>query len=262
MPIYKLTDPELKKLEGVHLYDEPFSNNCMRVRMYLEEMNIPYVKHAVRLAKKENYDPSYLRINPDALVPALVYEGKSIANSNEIVKFLHTEFGGKGEQFEVEDKRLMWDWVNRAGEIHFETIKAFLFVNRLGRPCSPSDLEFYRKNNVELYQFHLEYTNVTPEKRKEVMDYNHQVIRELDDLLKQRRYLLSDHFSLVDIAWVPNLYFFERMNFDLSEYTHVRRWMNEIRKRPSYSKSRLPNIPFWMFKLVMSWKWRKVETSK
>jgi glutathione S-transferase len=256
---FKLTDSTLINQKGVHLYDESFSNNCLRVRLYLEERKIPYTKHVVKLIKKENYTDWYLKINPKALVPAMTHNGYSVTESNQIMRYLDATFEQGNKNLHITDTTRMWQWVDAAGKGHFETIKAYLYINRIGRPCFPDDLEFYKQHNPQLYEFHKKYTHPTPELVALTESRLSSMVQSLEDELKLNPYLLSEHFSLVDIAWFPNIDFLMIMNYDFSPYPNVKRWVKEIRKRESYKKSKMASYPYWLVKYIMRKRWKKLE---
>ena len=66
-------------MTGLVLYHNELSPCAHKVRLVLEEREIPFEARAVNLMAKENLRPEYLKINPKGLVPALV-DGEDIAD--------------------------------------------------------------------------------------------------------------------------------------------------------------------------------------
>ena len=80
------TNKGVTELAGLHLYHADMSNCSMRVRMTLEEKNLPWTSHHLDLRKKEAVTPEYFGIHPKGLVPTLVHDGVVHIESNEIIE--------------------------------------------------------------------------------------------------------------------------------------------------------------------------------
>lgn len=70
----------------------------------------------------------------------------------------------------------------------------------------------------------------------------------LDSLLAERRFLAGEDYSIADIAtwpWYGNLVFGTQYNagefLNVGEYTHLRRWADEIAARPAVQRGRKVN---------------------
>ena len=70
MPVFENTDPDIKSMEGLHVYHYFLSNCAQRVTLALEEKGLDWTPHAVNLFTQENTTDEYFRINPKGLVPA------------------------------------------------------------------------------------------------------------------------------------------------------------------------------------------------
>lgn len=79
-------------LKGLHLYHGDISNCSMRVRMVLEEKELPWISHHLDLKKNETRTPAYFAINPYGLVPALVHDGVLLIESDDVSR---DELGGR-----------------------------------------------------------------------------------------------------------------------------------------------------------------------
>ena len=53
----------------LHAFDTP---NGRKISVALEEMALPYVVKIVDLSKGQQYDPEFLKISPNAKIPAIV----------------------------------------------------------------------------------------------------------------------------------------------------------------------------------------------
>ena len=60
MPIVEPTNKSVLKYEGIHLYHADRSNCSARVRLLLEEKELPWVSHHINLKEKENINEELL----------------------------------------------------------------------------------------------------------------------------------------------------------------------------------------------------------
>jgi glutathione S-transferase len=73
----------------VILYDHPASGNCMKVRMLLRQLELPFERVTVDLFRGETRTPEHFARNPDGRVPVLELDsGETIAESNAILAHL------------------------------------------------------------------------------------------------------------------------------------------------------------------------------
>ena len=62
----------------------------------LEELGVPYVKQLVRFMKGEHKSAAYLQLNPAGKVPALIIDGKPLAQNVTILMWLARSFPESG----------------------------------------------------------------------------------------------------------------------------------------------------------------------
>jgi glutathione S-transferase len=70
-----------------------WSSVCsQKVRMCLAEKRLPWDSVHVDLFRFENFEPSYTRLNPKAVVPTLDHDGRILIESNVILEYLEDKF--------------------------------------------------------------------------------------------------------------------------------------------------------------------------
>ena len=74
------------------LYHGVTSTCSKRVRITLAEKDAEWESVHLNLAKRENLDPDYLKLNPNGVVPTLVHDGKILFESNVIIEYLDDVF--------------------------------------------------------------------------------------------------------------------------------------------------------------------------
>ncbi|MGD9942269.1 MAG: glutathione S-transferase family protein, partial [Burkholderiaceae bacterium] len=72
----------------ITLYHFDASVCSEKVRMVLFEKQLQWENHEVDLFKGEQFDPAYLALNPKAVVPTLVHDGKVLTESTLIAEYL------------------------------------------------------------------------------------------------------------------------------------------------------------------------------
>ena len=73
----------------MRLYDHPASANCMKARIALRQLAIPYEAVTVDLFKRETRTPEHMARNPDGRVPVLELDsGAMIPESGPILLYL------------------------------------------------------------------------------------------------------------------------------------------------------------------------------
>ena len=74
------------------LYDFGNSVCCQKVRITLVEKGLTWEARKVDLFKTEQYDPNYLKLNPNGVVPTLVHDGTPIIESTLICEYIDETF--------------------------------------------------------------------------------------------------------------------------------------------------------------------------
>lgn len=71
------------------LYHGWRSSASRRVRLCLAEKNLPFESKVIDLAKMEHHAPSFLKLNPNGVIPLLILEdGRSLYESGTICEFV------------------------------------------------------------------------------------------------------------------------------------------------------------------------------
>ncbi|GLR92147.1 glutathione S-transferase family protein [Bradyrhizobium iriomotense] len=201
------------------------SPNPTKVALYLEESALPFEPVAVDTRRGEQFTPEFLKINPNAKVPAIDDGGTIVFDSNAILLYLAEKTGKFLPAPAVRAQTLSWLMFIATGlgpysgqAVHF-------------RHFSPKDQDYAHNR----YQFE-----------------GHRHYQILDDHLAKNRYMVGDSYSIVDMA----LWGWARMAaFVLGEdapakYPNVKRLVDEISTRPAAARAIALKDKF-AFKTVM-----------
>jgi glutathione S-transferase len=78
--------------EPIKLYDSQTSPNCHRVKVVLEEKQIPYELVPVDLKKGEQKRPDFLKLNPYGKVPVIIDGSTVVYESCIINEYLEDKY--------------------------------------------------------------------------------------------------------------------------------------------------------------------------
>jgi GST-like protein len=185
--------------------------NGRKISIMLEELGLPYEVHAINLARKEQFEPEFLKVSPNAKIPAIVdrENGMSLMESGAILLYLAEKTGRflpeTGEPRYRVIEWLMWQMGGIGpflGQAHH-----FLYYNRGKAPYAE---ERYRHEARRLYGV-------------------------LDRRLDGRDFMAGD-YSIADIATWPWIARFARQDIDLNAFSNVKRWYLDMVARPAVQK--------------------------
>lgn len=193
--------------------------NGQKISVALEEMEIPYEAHIINILKGEQFDPEYIKINPNAKIPSIVDpvgdDGKPLAimESGAILMYL-AEKSGKflPENTALRSQVLQWLFF-QMGNIGPMFGQFGHFYKFAGDNCNhPYPLERYKKEVIRL-------------------------LNVLEIKLANSEYLVGNEISIADFAtfpWVAVLDGFYSATDELKtkEFVNVQRWLETCLERP------------------------------
>ncbi|MBM4264270.1 MAG: glutathione S-transferase family protein [Deltaproteobacteria bacterium] len=188
--------------------------NGKKVSIMLEETGLPYEVHAINIGQGDQLKPEYLAINPNNKIPAIIDSdgpgGKPLKlfESGAILIYL-ADKSGKLWPADMARRYEVVQWLMfQMGGVGPMFGQANYFY-RL-EPKNPGAIERFYKEAIRLY-------NV------------------LDKELGQREYLAGE-YSIADIATYPWVGRHEGHNVKLEEFSNVKRWFDQIGKRPAVQR--------------------------
>jgi ganglioside-induced differentiation-associated protein 1 len=236
-----LAGPEVRALEGVHLFHYGMSNCSQKVVMCLAEKGVAWTGHHVDLARLEQMGQDFLTVNPRGAVPVLVHDGKVIVESSDIMSYLDGRFPDPPLHPESDAGRTaMRLWVARQDSIQYaiRTLSYEFLFDGAGR-LGDEDLARYEQlvKNSELLAFHRDLASGAggaPAAIAGAVRAVEQAFGELNRQVGTRQWVVGDRFTLADIAWVVTVHRFARMRFPMARYPALRKWFRRARRRTSF----------------------------
>jgi len=178
------------------LYNYFRSSASFRVRIALNLKGLPYEYAIVHLTKDggQQFDPAFRALNPDALIPVLDDDGRTLTQSLAIIEYL--------EETHPEPALLPHDAAERA----------YVRAIALGVAC-----EIHPLNNLRVLRYLVRKLGASEEQKNAW--YRHWVEEGLAAIearlvaeKRTGRYALGDRVTVADVVLVPQI--FNAMRFD------------------------------------------------
>jgi len=189
--------------------------NGRKVSIMLEECGLPYRVHAVNIGKGEQFSESFIAINPNSKIPAIVDpdgpDGRTLTlfESGAILIYLADKTG----RFQPQTARgryeaLQWLMFQMGGVGPiFGQVHHYL---RSAKETVPYAIERYKTETRRLYGV-------------------------LDKRLGETAFL-GEEYSIADIATFPWVARHEWHQVALGDFPNVRRWFDTISARPAVAR--------------------------
>lgn len=200
------------------LYYDPISTTSRPLMMFAAEHTLPITWELVSLFQGQHQTPAYLSINPNGTVPCLVDGSFVLTESSAILKYLAELAGSPAYPRNLRERaevNAAMDW--------FMTN----FHTSLGH-----DLAY-----PTLYPALMPYG---PEALAEVTTRGAEATRGALDVLDQhmigsdRNYVAGIDLTIADYVGGSILVLAEAIEFDLTPWPNIRRWLGALRARPSW----------------------------
>jgi glutathione S-transferase len=231
------------------LYHYDRSTACQRVRLALEEKGLAWESHVVDTARGDasQLPGNYHEINPSGLVPALVHDGRAVAESLVILEYLEDAFPEVPlRPADPYARALMRQWMRRidAGIHVASRVIGVCVVMRhsyLARP--PEQLAGYYASMRD--QVRRDNDRVNIEKGLDspllapALGAFKRLFTEMDAALATSPWLAGGTCSLADIALV--VYLGRLASFEMAplwrDRTHLTAWRDRIAARPAFTRA-------------------------
>lgn len=197
----------------IRLYDSVTSPNCHRVKVVLEEKQLPYRIIPVDLKANEQKKPDFLRLNPYGKVPVIIDGQTVIYESCIINEYLEEKYP---------DRPLMPDDFAERARIR---ILIDYGLNHFAPPYQKLRDELRRKPERERDRRIVENA---------VMDIV-SLFQRFETEIGDKSYLAGD-FSLLDAALIPRYLRMEKWAvgiFPNSSLPRMGAWLQRMKERPS-----------------------------
>lgn len=195
----------------IDLYTAPTPNGW-KVSVALEELGLPYTVHAVDLQAGEQKTEAFVRLNPNGRIPVIVDRARddfTVFESGAILLYL-AEKTGQLLPADVKGRSQVVQWlVFQMGGVGPMMGQANVFF-RYASEKIPFAIERYQKESRRLLEV-------------------------LDGRLAENEFLVGD-YSIADIANFSWARTHAWSGVDVSDLTHLSRWLAQLEARPAVQR--------------------------
>ncbi|MDR7947502.1 glutathione S-transferase family protein [Achromobacter aegrifaciens] len=195
----------------LNLYTDS-SPNGYKATIALEELELPYRLHHVRIAQGEHRQPDFLALNPHGRIPVLTDDetGVALFESAAILLYL-AEKTGRLLPTDIQGRWEAIKWLqfhsSSVGPIIGQRVNFEVF----DKARNPAALERYQRLTED-------------------------ALAVLDRRLANQPYLAGDAYSIADIAHFGWSHIARIIDFDFSHHRHLSAWHERVAARPAVAK--------------------------
>ena len=184
--------------------------NGKKISIMLEEIGYEYKVTKVDLDNKEQFKPEFVKISPFSKIPVIIDHdnNESVFESGAILMYL----GERSEKFYDKEDRLK---INQWLMAQMGTIGPMIGQHHQFHHYNPGKSEFGEER----------YFKITK-----------RIYQELENRLKDSKFLAGEKYTIADIATWPWLARHEWHDIGLKDYKNLSRWYLEISNRDAVIK--------------------------
>jgi glutathione S-transferase len=255
----------------LELYHSINSVCAQKVRIALAEKGLEYKEHLMTL-RGDQYDPAYMKLNPNAVVPTLIHDGQPIVESSVILHYIDDTFPSPPLMPTAPLGRARVHLFNKLVDEYVHNSCMILTFATAFRPplarLNPAELEAQigktpikkraeLKRDVIVHGLDSQYV-------RDALDYHEKLLSLMEDALTHGPYLGGETFSLAEAAVIPYI-----LRLDLlrlaplwAKRPAIAAWYERVRERPSFSQAitgRMTEADAAPFKNISPDPWPKIS---
>ncbi len=197
------------------IYGMPFSPPTNTVAMCANALDLPYEYVAIDLLKGEHRSEVYLALTPVGKIPVIDDDGFVLFESDAIVKYLCRKHQSALYPETLQPQAIVDQWCAFIAN-HIGSAMTMLLFNRVVAPLvdQPVDENALKTGTSFLKRF----------------------LKVCDKHLADNNYLANNQFSIADIALVATIDPAEKVEFDITPFSNLIRWRENLCQEPIYQK--------------------------
>ena len=191
------------------LYDFLPSGNGYKVRLLLTQLGLVFDYFEIDIMQKQSRTPEFLQKNPNGRIPVLEIEpGVFLSESNAILNYL-----AEGTAFLPSDR------------LDRTRVLQWMFFEQYSHEPYIATSRFWLQHGM---------AEEKQEALAEKQAPGYAALDVLENHLQSHPFLVSDRYTIADIALFAYTHVAEEGNFSLRKYPAVRGWIDRIKAQLNY----------------------------
>ncbi|MDJ0715899.1 MAG: glutathione S-transferase family protein [Prochloraceae cyanobacterium] len=192
------------------LYDFLPSGNSYKVRLLLNQLEIPFEKVEVNVLTRETRTPEFLVKNPNGRIPVLeIGAGKFLAESNAILFYL-----SEGTDYLPEDS---WEKAQ---------VMQWLFFEQFSHEPNIATSRFW----ISILKKAEEYKDALQQKQK----LGYAALEVMEKHLSNLDFFVADRYTIADISLYAYTHVAHEGGFDLTRFPAILAWLERVKTQPRH----------------------------
>jgi glutathione S-transferase len=184
------------------------SGNCYKVRLALEQLELPYVWHEVDMMNGGTRTDAFRQLNPNGKVPVLQLDETTCLFESDAILF-----------YLAENTPLL-----PAGRLSRARVLQWMFFE-----------QYSHEPNVAVARYILQFAKHPDDPRlPEKTAGSYRALDVMEKHLGTRTYFVDEQYSIADIALYAYTHVADEANLDLSRYVAIRAWLARVKAQPRH----------------------------
>lgn len=181
------------------IYGDLNSGNCLKIKYVADYLGLPYEWIHIDIKKGETKNPDFLKLNPAGQIPVVqLSNGQNLAQSNSIIKFL-----ARGSLLVPEDP------------FEYAKVDEWLFWEQYSHEPAIAVLRY------KVVYLGMNHSQVDPQ----LIHKSHAALKVMNNHLEHHTFLVSERFTVADVALLAYTRLAPQALLDLKDYPHVTKWI-------------------------------------
>ena len=245
-----------------------------KVRVTLAEKELEYDSRPINLHAGEQFDPEYLKLNPNAVVPTLIHDGDILIESGVINEYLDEAFPDPPLRPEsLVQRARMRQWTKREDTIHdaINTMTAVI-IFRHDLMQKPPEERAKRYDKMPNFFKRAKWVRMMDEGIEsglvhEALQHFAKLFKDMEAALAKGSWFTGDQFTLADVGFISFFYRLEMLQCAglwRNHFPRVTDWFERCKARPSFKTAILDLVPgpaHEKYETIASPLWPKVDAA-
>ena len=229
-----------------------WGSTCSRkARMTLHEKGVEWQSHHIDLHEFENWEPWYVKLHPNGVVPALDHDGRIVIESNAIMEYIDESYDGPALRPEdTWERAQMRVWLDKSEHVLHRNMHLISHNRAHAQRWTEYEGAHGREQLLEKVhnqpdiqrrhdEIHHAEAGISDDTVAFAVERVDDQLSLMNEALGQHPWLVGETFSLADMAVLPFVERFKVNGFDdrVAAKPHLVDWYDRMFARPAIEQA-------------------------